>query len=142
MKYLLDVSLLLAWGWADHAEHRRAASWIAAMKAKRVVIFLTSAIPELGFIRISVQRAGGSLPVAAAAETLAGMLGSLGRQHQFLADDLSSAMDWPQCGAGRHRERRMHTCWPWRAGMARSSRRSTPAFPEPICHPSDDGRIG
>ena len=32
MKYLLDVNVLLAWGWADHAEHRRTALWIAAIK--------------------------------------------------------------------------------------------------------------
>ena len=38
--------------------------------------------------------------MAAAAETLAGMLGSLGTQHDFLADDLSSTKDWPAwCGA-------------------------------------------
>ena len=23
MKYLLDVNVLLAWGWADHTDHRR-----------------------------------------------------------------------------------------------------------------------
>ena len=95
MKYLLDVNVLLAWGWVDHKEHRRAASWIAATKAQHEVTLLTSSIPELGFVRVSVQRTGGHLSVAAAVETLAGMLGSLGRRHEFLADDLSSTKDWP-----------------------------------------------
>ncbi|MEI6349560.1 MAG: TA system VapC family ribonuclease toxin [Verrucomicrobiota bacterium] len=95
MKYLLDVNVLLAWGWADHAEHRRAALWIAGMKIQPKAMLLTSAIPELGFVRVSVQRTGCQLSVAAAAETLAGMLGSLGAQHEFLPDDLSSTKKWP-----------------------------------------------
>jgi len=100
VKYLLDVNLLLAWGWEDHAEHDRAASWIASMKSRGEVTMLTSSIPELGFVRVSVQRTGGRLSVDAAADTLAGMLKSLGSQHQFLADDISSARDWPAwCGS-------------------------------------------
>ena len=35
MNYLLDVNVLVAWGWADHIEHRRAASWIQSIKKKR-----------------------------------------------------------------------------------------------------------
>ena len=31
-KYLLDVNVLVAWGWADHADHLRAAKWIGSMK--------------------------------------------------------------------------------------------------------------
>ena len=100
MKYLLDVNVLVAWGWADHAEHRRTASWIAAIKDQPGIKLLTSAIPELGFVRVSVQRTGGQLPVSAAAVTLAGMLASLGSQHEFLADDLASTEKWPAwCGA-------------------------------------------
>jgi hypothetical protein len=100
MKYLLDVNVLLAWGWTDHVEHRRAAAWIASIKNKREVKLLTSSITELGFVRVSVQRTGGRLSVATAAETLAGMLESLGARHAFLADDVSSAKDWPAwCGS-------------------------------------------
>ena len=61
MNYLLDVNVLVAWGWADHIEHRRAASWIQSIKKKRSDRLLTSAIPELGFVRVSCQRAGGRL---------------------------------------------------------------------------------
>jgi predicted nucleic acid-binding protein len=100
VKYLLDVNVLLAWGWTDHTEHRRAASWIASAARRRSVTLLTSSIPELGFVRVSVQRTGGRLPVAEAAETLRGMLESLGGRRRFLPDDLSSAADWPDwCGS-------------------------------------------
>jgi len=91
MKFLLDVNVLLAWGWADHVEHSRAASWIGGMKQKRGVKLLTSAIPELGFVRVSVQRGGGSIGVKDAVATLAGMLRSLGAAHSFLPDNLPSA---------------------------------------------------
>ena len=95
MSYLLDVNVLLAWGWADHVDHRRAATWIATVKQKRGIKLFTSSIPELGFVRISVQRGGGRLKVAEASEVLASMLRSLGSRHEFLPDDLSSAERFP-----------------------------------------------
>ncbi len=87
MKYLLDVNVLVAWGWSDHAAYERTAMWIAAVRGARDSKLLTSAIPELGFVRVSVQRTGGSVTVEEAAETLAGMLRSLGSAHAFLPDD-------------------------------------------------------
>jgi toxin-antitoxin system PIN domain toxin len=100
MRYLLDVNVLLAWGWADHTEHRRAALWIASIKRKRGAKLITSAIPELGFVRVSVQRSAGSLSVEDAAETLAGMLRSLDAHHDFLPDDRSSSSGFPAwCGS-------------------------------------------
>jgi len=90
-KYLLDVNVLVAWGWADHADHLRAAKWIGSIKGRRGVLLCTSAIPELGFMRVSVQRTAGRLPVADAAATLSGMLHALGKSHAFVPDDLSSA---------------------------------------------------
>jgi predicted nucleic acid-binding protein len=95
MNYLLDVNVLVAWGWADHADHPRVGAWLGKMKAKRGITLVTSAIPELGFVRVSVQRTGGRLPVSEAAATLAGMLGSLGKQHGFLPDDCSTAGGLP-----------------------------------------------
>lgn len=95
MKYLLDVNVLVAWGWADHVDHARAAAWIAATKAKRGATLATSAIPELGFVRVSLQRTGGQLPIEEVAKTLEGMLGTLGRKHTFLPDNQSSAGPWP-----------------------------------------------
>lgn len=95
MKFLLDVNVLVAWGWADHVDHIRAAAWIGAMAAKRGVMLATSAIPELDFVRVSVQRTGGLLSIGDAGSTLSGMLGSLGRKHVFLPDDQPSAFQWP-----------------------------------------------
>lgn len=48
---------------------------------------MTSAIPELGFVRVSVQRPGGRVTVAEATETLAGMVAALGDRHALLPDD-------------------------------------------------------
>ena len=96
MKYLLDVNLLIAWGWADHADHRRAAQWIGTMKADRSVDLMTSAIPELGFVRVSVQRVPGRLSITDATSTLSSMLKSLKARHHFLPDDMSSTTPLPE----------------------------------------------
>ena len=88
MKYLLDVNILVAWGWSDHVDHDRTVTWIAAARRRKATL-LTSAIPELGFVRVSVQRTGGRVTVQEASKTLAGMVTSLGARHAFLADD------WP-----------------------------------------------
>ena len=85
----MDVNVLVAWGWSDHVEHERTVTWIAAAR-KQATILLTSAIPELGFVRISVQRTGGRVTVKQASKTLAGMVGSLEAHHVFLADDRPS----------------------------------------------------
>jgi predicted nucleic acid-binding protein len=87
VRYLLDVNVLVGWGWADHVDHARVVRWIAAMKESNDASLLTSSIPELGFVRVSVQRTAGRVSVAEAAETLAGMLKSLGGHHLFLPDD-------------------------------------------------------
>ncbi len=95
MKYLLDVNVLVAWGWSDHVEHERAASWIGATKRKRGVILLTSPIPELGFVRVSLQRTRGRLALSDAVDTLASMIRSLGHRHRFLADGRSATDGFP-----------------------------------------------
>jgi predicted nucleic acid-binding protein len=96
MRYLLDVNVLVAWGWSDHSEHERTVTWISAVKKQEAVILMTSAIPQLGFVRISVQRTAGRVTVKEAGETLAGMVKSLGSRHEFLIDDRSSTHfpDW------------------------------------------------
>ncbi len=96
MNYLLDVNVLVAWGWSDHVAHERTAAWIAAARGKLDSKLLTSAIPELGFVRVSVQRTGGIVPVNEAADTLEGMLRSLGAAHSFVPDDRPARQfsDW------------------------------------------------
>ena len=95
MKYLLDVNILVAWGWADHVDHERTAKWIASFDGRKRAKLMTSAVPELGFVRLSVQRTGGRVTVNEASETLKGMLDRLGRSHRFLPDD-RPARDFPE----------------------------------------------
>ena len=99
MQHLLDVNILVAWGWRDHADHDRVVRWIAERKSARGAKLFTSPIPEMGFVRVSVQRSSGRISVQQAAEVLRGMLKSLGPLHQFLPDDLGATV-WPDwCGS-------------------------------------------
>lgn len=93
MRYLLDVNVLVAWGWSDHSEHDRVVRWIGKAKRQHHML-LTSAIPELGFVRVSGQRTGGRVTPAEAGAVLADMLHSLGKAHLFIPDDFQS-MEWP-----------------------------------------------
>ena len=94
MKHLLDVNVLVAWGWRDYADHDRVVRWIAEQKSAQGGKLFTSPIPEMGFVRVSVQRSSGRISVQEAAEVLRGMLKSLGPRHEFLPDDLGG-MEWP-----------------------------------------------
>jgi hypothetical protein len=78
VNYLLDVNVPAAWGWSDHVDHERTAAWIGVLRRRKAAKLMTSAIPELGFVRVSVQRTGGRVTVAEAAETLASMVDALG----------------------------------------------------------------
>jgi hypothetical protein len=86
VKYLLDVNVLVAWGWADHVDHSRVAKWLHRERTNPDSILLTSAIPQLGFVRVSVFRSKGQVSVEEAAATLDGMLKALGDRHQFTSD--------------------------------------------------------
>jgi predicted nucleic acid-binding protein len=92
----MDVNVLVAWGWSDHVDHEKVVNWIAAVRQQQGTIFLTSSIPQLGFVRVSVQRTNGLVTVKEACETLSGMLDALGDRHVFLADDQSviNLPDW------------------------------------------------
>ena len=94
MRFLLDVNVLVAWGWSDHVDHERTVTWIAAAQREQTTLMLTSSIPQLGFVRVSVQRTGGRVTVKEASETLVGMVSALGARHSFLADD-RLASDFP-----------------------------------------------
>jgi uncharacterized protein len=102
VRFLLDVNVLVAWGWADHVEHERTVSWIAFMKRRRGVRIATSAIPQLGFVRVSVQRAAGGISIENAVKVLGGMTESLGELHSFVADDqvcVDPFPDWCRAAA-------------------------------------------
>ena len=49
MKYLLDVNVLIAYGFRRHGFHDRVGAWIRSRKGDR---FLTCSITELGFVRV------------------------------------------------------------------------------------------
>ena len=95
MSFLLDVNVLVAWGWVDHADHDRTVRWIAERKRIRGARLFTSPIPEMGFVRVSVQRASGRVTIQQAADVLRGMLQSLRGTHRFLPDDLGG-VKWPE----------------------------------------------
>lgn len=49
---LPDVNLLLAFGWRSHPDHQRSRAWIGGLSG-----FVTCAITELGFLRVSMSPA-------------------------------------------------------------------------------------
>lgn len=49
MTYLLDISVLLAWLWDQHENHRRVLAWESGQSVA------TCPITELGFLRISTS---------------------------------------------------------------------------------------
>jgi predicted nucleic acid-binding protein len=52
MNWLMDVNLILASRWTTHPDHLAAKAWIASLDK-----FHTTAITELGFVRISLSAA-------------------------------------------------------------------------------------
>jgi predicted nucleic acid-binding protein len=108
MNYLLDVNVLVAWGWSDHVDHLRTVTWLRAILGKRSDRILTSAIPELGFVRVSVQRGDGRVRLEDAVATLESMVKTLGSRHRFLPDDLSSTLPFPTWCEGASRSTDAH----------------------------------
>ncbi|HIG31655.1 MAG TPA: VapC toxin family PIN domain ribonuclease [Verrucomicrobiales bacterium] len=118
VRYLLDVNVLVAWGWSDHMDHDRTVHWIRIVMKKTANRILTSSIPQLGFVRVSVQRSLGQVKPAKAGQTLQGMLNALGKHHEFLSDDQSSII-WPTWCQGASRTTDAHLLTLARAHNAR-----------------------
>jgi toxin-antitoxin system PIN domain toxin len=78
MSHLLDVNVLVACAWQSHADHRRANRWL-----ERTRSFATTAVTEMGFLRVSMSPAFGAA-FADAAEALQAIVGMRG--HRFLRD--------------------------------------------------------
>ncbi|MEI6536105.1 MAG: PIN domain-containing protein [Verrucomicrobiaceae bacterium] len=95
MNYLLDVNVLVAWGWIDHTDHDRVDRWVASVRADAADMLLTSAIPQMSFVRVSVQRSIGEIMPQAAGDHLHRMLAALGVKHRFLPDD-QAGFHWPE----------------------------------------------
>ncbi len=79
MSWLLDVNLILASRWTTHPDHLAAKAWIDSADK-----FYTTAIVELGFVRISLSSAYRA-SWDETQETLKKLHGRPG--YQFLADD-------------------------------------------------------
>jgi predicted nucleic acid-binding protein len=90
MNWLLDVNLILASRWTTHPNHPVAKAWIDSLEK-----FYTSAITELGFVRVSLSIAYRAT-WDEARETLEKLHARPG--HQFLADDVDGLAP-PETGA-------------------------------------------
>ncbi len=93
MNYLLDVNVLVALGWEDHDHYQKAARWIARAMADGHHM-LTSAIPQMGFVRVSILRLGGQLTPGDAGKRLENLITAFGEAHRFIPDDETS-FHWP-----------------------------------------------
>jgi hypothetical protein len=133
VNYLLGVNVLVAWGWSDHVDHERTAAWIGATTRQKATKLMTSAIPELGFVRVSAQRAGGHVTVAEATETLAGMVAALGPGTS--CSPTTRPFGSFRSGVHRRRVQPMPTFWTWPQHTARSWPRSTPESLAPFSFP-------
>jgi toxin-antitoxin system PIN domain toxin len=103
MNYLLDVNVLVAWGWSDHPHHERVDRWIQEKLSNSKVLLSTTSIVELGFVRVSVQKSADTVTIQEAADRLDHLLSKLRNRHRFLPDDLSSRRDFPAwCGNHKH----------------------------------------
>ncbi len=90
MNWLLDVNLILASRWTTHPDHPAAKAWIASVDK-----FYTTAITELGFVRISLSAAY-QATWDKTQETLEKLHARLG--HQFLSDDVDGTSS-PETGS-------------------------------------------
>ncbi len=55
MRYLLDVSALVAFGFFEHEFHQRVSAWARDVTSAPETELLTSSITELGFVRVLSQ---------------------------------------------------------------------------------------
>jgi predicted nucleic acid-binding protein len=90
MSWLLDVNLILASRWTTHPDHLAAKAWIASVDK-----FYTTAIAELGFVRISLSSAYRA-NWGETQETLQKLHGRRG--YQLLADDVDGTAS-PETGS-------------------------------------------
>jgi len=87
MRYLLDVNVLLAAIWVDHARHAEAFAWL---EGKRIVL---CPLCELGFLRISTHRKAINAPMTKARELLETFASE--RRVERISDDLPALASRP-----------------------------------------------
>jgi len=98
MKYLFDVSSLIAFGLGQHQFHRRVFRWA---HSERKASFFTCSISELGFVRILSQSSTYGFQVAEALELLMQMKSNPALPLAFLPDteDIASLPSWAKTPA-------------------------------------------
>ena len=93
MRYLLDVSALIAYGFRQHGFHDRVGAWI---RSRRGDSFLTCSITELGFVRVLGNVRSYGMNVAEARSLLTGLKAWKALPLEFIPDgnDISSLPNW------------------------------------------------
>jgi predicted nucleic acid-binding protein len=87
VRYLLDVSALVPFGFIDHEFHQRVGIWARALASPGVPEFATCSITELGFVRILVQTSEYGLTVAEARSLLVKIKAAGKPNFTFISDD-------------------------------------------------------
>jgi predicted nucleic acid-binding protein len=98
MRYLLDVSSLVAYGFRQHGRHNRAGAWIRSRKGDH---FLTCSITELGFVRVLGNVRTYGMDVARARSLLMELKTWKALPLEFIPDgnDISSLPKWAKSPA-------------------------------------------
>jgi predicted nucleic acid-binding protein len=93
MRYLLDVSALIAYGFRQHGFHDRVGAWIRSRKGDR---FLTCSMTELGFVRVLGNVRSYGMNVAQARSLLMELKTWKALPLEFIPDgnDISSLPKW------------------------------------------------
>ncbi|MGH9741123.1 MAG: PIN domain-containing protein [Candidatus Acidiferrum sp.] len=87
MKYLLDVSALVALGVLQHEFHLRAKNWVRSLATAQQPELLTCSITELGFVRIVVPVSQYGLTLGQAQSLLVRVKEQAGVKFTFISDD-------------------------------------------------------
>lgn len=98
MRYLLDVSALIAYGFRQHGFHDRVGAWIRSRRSDR---FVTCSITELGFVRVLGNVRNYGMNVAQARSLLMELKAWKSLPLNFISDgnDISSLPKWARSPA-------------------------------------------
>jgi hypothetical protein len=93
MKYLLDVNVLIAYGYRKHGFHDQVGSW---MRTQKDALFLTCSITELGFVRVLGNVRAYGMDVVHVRSLLVEMKAWKTHPLEFLPDanDISHLPEW------------------------------------------------
>src|SRR5579859_4301116 len=96
MRYLLDVSSLLALGIEQHQFRPRLRSWLASLATTGTPEFATCSITELGFVRIASRIPAYGFTLEQAKQELLRLKESTRYDFQFIPDanDISRLPQW------------------------------------------------